>query len=259
MVQVRGLESLGITSEQYSSLLIPVILSKFPNEIRLRVARETEERVWEIDKLLKIIKLEVEARESSEGTHVNPTKMTGYQPQNPSGPPATANSLVTNSPSIQCVYCGSEHYSAFCTKFSDVSQQREILTKSGRCFVCLRLNHKSKDYNSQKRCRHCHRSHHQSICDQRPAESPPRAPQDVTPSSQSVTTSTTRKGNGNRVILMQTIQAIASDGGEPVPVRMLLDNGSQLSYVTTSLQSKLNLKPIRREQLHLNTFGMRPS
>ena len=80
MVQIRGLESLGITSEQHGSLLIPVILSKFLNEIQLRVARETEERVWEIDKLLKIIKLEVEASESSEGTHVNPTKMMGHQP-----------------------------------------------------------------------------------------------------------------------------------------------------------------------------------
>ena len=55
--------------------------------------------------------------------------------------------------------------------------------------------------------------------------------------------------------MLQTAQAIANNVGEPVPVRMLLDNGSQLSYVTTSLQSKLNLKPIRREQLHLNTFG----
>ena len=34
-------ESLGIRSSQYGSLLIPVIMSKFPNEIHLRVARKT--------------------------------------------------------------------------------------------------------------------------------------------------------------------------------------------------------------------------
>ena len=113
-------------------------------------------------------------------------------------------------------------------------------------------DHKSKDCNSQQRCRHCHRGHHQSLCDQRPADLPPSAPQDATPPSQSGTTSTTKKGNGNRVILLQTNQAIASNG-EPVPVRMLLDNGSQLSYVIMSLQSYL--KPIWWEQLHLNTFG----
>ena len=35
---VRGLETLGITSEQYGSLLIPVIMIKFPSDICLRIA-----------------------------------------------------------------------------------------------------------------------------------------------------------------------------------------------------------------------------
>jgi len=34
-----------------------------------------------------------------------------------------------------------------------------------------------------------------------------------------------------------------------------LDSGSQLLYVTNSLQEHLGLKPIRRERLHTNTFG----
>ena len=40
-----------------------------------------------------------------------------------------------------------------------------------------------------------------------------------------------------------------------IPVIVLLDNGSQLSYITTSLQSKLRLTPIHQERLHPNTFG----
>ena len=72
MVHVRGLGSLGIGSEQYGSLLIPIIMSKFPNEIRIKAARETNMDVWEIEGLLQIIKQEVEARETSEGTRVNP-------------------------------------------------------------------------------------------------------------------------------------------------------------------------------------------
>ena len=38
-------------------------------------------------------------------------------------------------------------------------------------------------------------------------------------------------------------------------VHILFDNGSQHSYVTSSLKSRLNLKPIKTETLHLNTFG----
>ena len=59
----------------------------------------------------------------------------------------------------------------------------------------------------------------------------------------------------NQVVLLQTARAIAISGHSAIPVRVLLDNGSQLSYVTTSLQSRLRLAPIHQEKLHLNTFG----
>ena len=67
MVHVCGLESLGIRSSQYGSLLIPVIMLEFPSEIRLRAARETNKDVWDIDDVLRVIKQDVEARETSEG------------------------------------------------------------------------------------------------------------------------------------------------------------------------------------------------
>ncbi|XP_028403926.1 uncharacterized protein LOC114526512 [Dendronephthya gigantea] len=63
---IRGLESLGINSEQYGSLLIPVIMSKLPSETRLHIARNALDDVWKIDDLMKTISSEVEAREVSE-------------------------------------------------------------------------------------------------------------------------------------------------------------------------------------------------
>ena len=38
---------------------MPVILSKFPSDIRLRVARESTGNAWNITELLRIIKQEV--------------------------------------------------------------------------------------------------------------------------------------------------------------------------------------------------------
>ena len=60
-VHTRGLDSLGVSPEQYGSLLIPIIMSKLPNEIRLQVARNTTDEVWKIEDLLLTIKKEVEA------------------------------------------------------------------------------------------------------------------------------------------------------------------------------------------------------
>ena len=56
MVNIRGLESLGISSEKYGSLLIPVIMSRMPSDITLQVARKTSEDIWSIEEIMTIIR-----------------------------------------------------------------------------------------------------------------------------------------------------------------------------------------------------------
>ena len=68
---VHGLASLGVSSEQYGSLLIPIIMSKMPSEIRLEIGRKAKKDVWNIDELLDTIKFEIEACEASETTKSN--------------------------------------------------------------------------------------------------------------------------------------------------------------------------------------------
>ena len=65
-VNVRGLEALGVESEQYGSFLVPVIMAKLPSEVRLQIARTTTNDVWKVEELLRIIQGEVEAREMSD-------------------------------------------------------------------------------------------------------------------------------------------------------------------------------------------------
>ena len=166
-VHVCGLASLGVASEQYGSLLIPIIMSKLPNEVRLRIAREAKEEVWKIEDLLKVIQAEVEAREASENVKVNPVRHTVPPQRLPSNTNATASSLFSSSGKIQCIYCGKDHFSVSCSKIPSVADRKDILLKAGRCFNCLRTNHKSRDCPNSKNCRFCHRQHHQSICDAR--------------------------------------------------------------------------------------------
>ena len=55
-----------IDSPQYSSLLIPIVMTKLPNDLHLLIDCETDREVCEIDDLLGVIKKEVEARDASE-------------------------------------------------------------------------------------------------------------------------------------------------------------------------------------------------
>lgn len=51
-VNLRGLASLGMGTEQYGSLLIPIVMTKLPSELCLWIACQTDKEVWEIDELL---------------------------------------------------------------------------------------------------------------------------------------------------------------------------------------------------------------
>ena len=95
-VHVRELNALGINSRQYGSLLIPVIMSKLPGDIRLRIARENRGEVWKMDRLMQSIHVKVEAQESSNSTKVNVGK--SFQQQgSASSSHSTASAFVVGN------------------------------------------------------------------------------------------------------------------------------------------------------------------
>ena len=44
-VNVRGLASLGISSDQYGSIFIPIVMSKLSGDVRLQIARKLKIQV----------------------------------------------------------------------------------------------------------------------------------------------------------------------------------------------------------------------
>ena len=62
----RALKSVGIESEHFGPLLIPIVLEKIPNVIRLQISRKLGKDNWNIDEFLKCIREEISARESYE-------------------------------------------------------------------------------------------------------------------------------------------------------------------------------------------------
>ena len=268
-INVRGLESLGISSGQYGSLLIPVIMSKLPQEVRIQVARNTAREVWEMSDLLEVIRQEVEAREISEGVRANNAAEKPKQPPIPSAAALIAKDDTRPSskgiPQIKCVYCSGAHYSASCERVSDPQARFDILRRDRRCFVCLRPGHQGSSCN--KDCRRCHGNHHQSLCRQSiPLRESPAQNENshgtqnstlVSHATESPQTTTAASSETKRNVLLQTATAIATneDGSKCTSVKILFDSGSQRSYVTDGLKSRLGLKSTRTEMLHINTFG----
>lgn len=78
-----GLSSSGVSAQQFGSILILMLMPKLPTDVRIWVAREQERELWDIDELLKVIQLEVEARKSNEGTHFNMPPKQHSTPRHP--------------------------------------------------------------------------------------------------------------------------------------------------------------------------------
>ena len=109
----------------------------------------------------------------------------------------------------------------------------------------LMKGHRASECQGTKRCRKCGRRHHQSLCQSQPV---PRTENLEAKEAEDVpTTSNNVAKSKNNVLLQTACTRIYTADGQLIPVRILLDNGSQRSYITNALKSRLRLKPVRQE------------
>ena len=136
--QVRGLRSLGVPAASYGSLLSSVLMNKLPQELRLIVSREVQNEEWELERLMRIVEREIDARERASTAN--------QVPRRPHRELPTATALLSSGPVIpKSSYCRQNHSSASCRSVTDVAARKQILRTTGRCFVCLRRNHMSRE------------------------------------------------------------------------------------------------------------------
>ena len=154
---VQSLKSLGVSPNSYGTLLSSVLLNKLPLEIQLIASRKVDEDRWSPDALLKVVEDEIRARER---TTVNSARKPPNQEE------ATAATLFSGNLTFgpTCCYCGQQHTSRSCETVKLVEDRRRILQRSGRCFVCLRKGHISRNCRTNSRCTDCKGHHHISIC-----------------------------------------------------------------------------------------------
>lgn len=143
------------------SLLVPIVLSRLPEDIKLNIIRtyDAEEDVWELDKLLDVFNTEVKARERCETVTSSSRQSTDYDNY-----PPTAATLKTYGEKVDsCLFCKGAHKPAFCRIVSNPNARKAILLKERRCFLCLSDKHRVSDCKSTTNCNLCNGTHHASI------------------------------------------------------------------------------------------------
>ena len=163
--QVRSVKSLGVSSSSYGSLLSSVVTSKLPQDLRLIITREVKDE-WDFDHILDVFRSELEARERANGNNVSPIDQSSTKPPYNRGrkglPLSTDAALFATGSKPTCTYCGKDHASNAYKNVTSIAARKEILKRAGRCFVCLKRNHISKNCSSRMKCLKCGRQHHHS-------------------------------------------------------------------------------------------------
>ena len=257
---VRSLKSLGVKADSYGSLLSSVLMNKLPAELRLIVSRKFgDSDSWQFDELLKLIEEEVQVRERSSARTSQSERRHKELP--------TAATLLTDTQSPQCCFCQQNHPSQNCQAVTGIDSRREVLRKTGRCYICLRKGHVSRTCRSRIKCLTCHGRHHVAICSvaARPKTEEPKASTEsdhtsglnVQAPAYQPKTSNLWTYTGKQVLL-QTAQTTAFNPDCPTMsarVRIVMDTGSQMSYVTDAVRQQLALTSAGERSISIMTFG----
>ena len=229
---VRALQALGIGSDSYGKLLVPLLMEKLPPSIRLIISRAVDQPERDLDVLLKAFDSEIEARERCEPIGTNPTD--SFTPKRPIPaqtnkdkdiPTGAALTSQTEKPAaVSCTYYKQGHPSTNCSTVTDINSRKNLLKQQGRCFVCLRRNHLARNCSPNKVCRICSGRHHMSICENTNRDSGASKGQ---PQGSSAATPDGEHRSSTTVYVDPSIASVSMDQ-QPHPVvnmRVLLDSG----------------------------------
>ena len=252
--QVRSLQSLGITEENYGTFLAPIIMELLPHEVQLNINRTLDEELWNLTRLLTIIKCEINAREKC--TTAMEQERVGKNVFSSEEPLSAASLFAGQKSKPLCVFCKKPHWSDKCRTISDPSSRKQFLKQGGYCFLCLKEDHKIRDCKRKKGCFYCKGLHNSAICSERQKKDDKN--NEDSPSRTTNNSATCHVQNQlTPVVLLQTAAVILENPNtkQQVKVKVLLDAGSQRTYISEKIQKFLSLSTEDVDDVNISTFG----
>lgn len=154
----------------------------------------------------------------------------------------------------QCSLCNSNHYISSCKKFAQKSpaQRREYVSSKALCYNCLGP-HQVMDCRSEKTCLKCKKRHHTLIHDtwnstvstSMTSPSTSGAHTESAAASEATVNHALSQNISNHpsTVLLATAQVkVTSPDGNTTTARALIDQGSEISFISERLVQQLHLQ-----------------
>ena len=258
MKHVRGLETLGVSKEEFGFVYVEMVLTKLPKEVTMELARvlDMESEKLSLTDVLDMLKREVSVREcvdSTTDTSTSTKPRPSSNPAKPTGNVGTASALVCHNERSSCVFCDGQHKSYSCPGVMTMDRNVLLSTvKQNRlCFRCLGPHYKNK-CKFGKKCKTCGLfSHHTALCSKSESDS-----KGITPTGL-VQACTNAEVTSHGILQVAVGLALDPKEMRQKRVRVLFDLGSQKSFVSRHLYQTLQLPSEKKEPVRITGFGGR--
>jgi hypothetical protein len=248
---IRGLEALGTAPAFYGDLLVCFLIDKLAIDVRRNLTRHQGNADWTLDELRNAIAREIE--------------IMGDTFELPPPRPASKQVLFNSSYPSQatkkriCPFCSGEHSPTRCSEFKTPEDRAKIVKIKKLCSNCLHSGHTNlKDCPNRFRCQHCNQQHHTSLhFEKRPPGTPPKSSSSHTGCLQTKAVSKVVAAMVTEslpFVFLKTAVAPVCSHLTSTFANLLIDDGSQITFITARLVKLLRLYPIRRVSLLLSGF-----
>ncbi|KAH7980968.1 hypothetical protein HPB49_020565 [Dermacentor silvarum] len=259
---------IAAASDPLQSPTIQVVLRKsIPSELCLayfqRRAASPETPEDELLGFLDFMRGEVESRERTQSAlrHVEDATIKQKAPSkgdvrlhNPSASVHTVTSVEE-----QCAFCDAEgHQPANCVAPVSIDKKKEVMSRERRCYKCAKKKHRAAECRTARwlKCAKCSGRHATGVCELNQRLTRPPSFEDAAPAETTVQSSLqVGPTRGVTRVLLQTARAYAEGQHKSALVRMLLDGGSQRTFIRQEVSRRLNLRVTGEEKLAIYAFG----
>ncbi|GBM66298.1 hypothetical protein AVEN_242469-1 [Araneus ventricosus] len=263
--KLRALESLGRTQEKYGDFFSPLVESCLPEEVLVAWERSRNHSLTvtkefrTLEQLMNFLRQEVKGEEmvnlarTGFASHQSSRRKELHNDHVKQSESTTASALVSlQTPGKRihnCIFCEKSHPSEKCfsARKMTLAAKQKLLLKKGACFSCLKkAGHLSKFCNVKNKlnCSHCNNHHFDIMCDKNNASKcVPKPENSLSNCSKSET------------IFLQTLCVLIRYQGQQKLIRVVLDSGSQSSYVSGKMITQFKASSLRTETVIHALFG----
>uniref|UniRef100_A0A7M5TQ78 Uncharacterized protein n=1 Tax=Clytia hemisphaerica TaxID=252671 RepID=A0A7M5TQ78_9CNID len=116
--QIRSLQAFGLLVKNYGPLLVPVILSKLPDSLKLIISQKSDSDIWDAENILKVLQKEILAREKLNTIGETVSDFGEFAGFHVGGGESRKSS---------CTFCDGKHKSHNCRTVSNVEARKQIM------------------------------------------------------------------------------------------------------------------------------------